>query len=226
MKISNKVFDDQTMTVLHYFLSNKRITSLDFPIAQGKEAMVFRATTPTGYAAVKIFKYETASFRKRMQYVQGDPRFKVPKGLRSAVRTWARKEFANLSLCIRHGVRSPRPIAFKENVVIMEWLGVGGIPSASLKDVWMDDPQRMLNELLEDVKKMREAGLVHADLSEYNIVVHENHPYLLDVGQSVLLSHEGSEGFFLKDVRNILKFFKRRGVKMTEEDALNFVRGA
>ncbi|MEW5955830.1 MAG: serine protein kinase RIO, partial [Candidatus Micrarchaeota archaeon] len=79
-KISGKVFDDKTVDVLLKLISAGVFKTLDYPIAQGKEAMVFRATykDPASgeeeFRAVKVFKYETSSFSKSMaKYVEGDP---------------------------------------------------------------------------------------------------------------------------------------------------------
>ena len=224
-KIAEKVLDDRTLGVLHYFLSHKTITSLDYPIAQGKESVVFRATTPDGFAAVKIYKYETSSFKRRLIYLENDPRFRNPTGVRDAVKTWAKKEFANLKLCLQNGVRVPKPIACRENVVIMEYLGEKGLPYALLKDVWMEDPAATFKRLLEDLKRLRSAGLVHADLSEYNVVMKGELPYILDLGQAVLLKHPAAQELFLKDVRNLVWFFKRRGVKTTEKEVEAYLEG-
>lgn len=225
-KITGKVLDDRTLMVLHFYLSHKVFTSLDYPMAQGKESIVFRATTPTGFAAVKIYKFETTSFRHRMQYLDNDPRFRKPSGLRQAVQTWAKKEYANLKLLREEGVSVPEPIAQKDNVLVMEFLGEGGVPYAQLKDVWLEDPAKTLDDLLKGVKLMRKAGLVHADLSEYNIVMRGNQPVILDVGQSVVLKHPSAEEFFLKDVRNLLHFFKRRGVDRDEQEVLAYLKGS
>ncbi len=229
MKISGKVFDDRTLMVLHYLLSNGVVASIDSPIAQGKEAVVFSATAPAaegkpgGYLAVKIFKNETTSFHKRMQYMEGDKRFPKTRKLRDTVRIWARKEFANLKLCHEHGVHVPKPVAVRDNVVVMQFLGEAGVPWAVLKDVWMEDPKKTFDTLLDDLKKMRQAGLVHADLSEYNIVMVGNEPYILDVGQAVLLDHPAADAFFRKDVHNLVAFFKRRGVDCNEGDVLKLL---
>lgn len=224
-KIAEKVLDDRTLSVLHYFLSHKLITSLDYPIAQGKESVVFRATAPAGFVAVKIYKYETSSFRRRLIYLENDPRFRAPSGLREAVKTWAKKEFANLKLCAEHGVRVPKPIACRENVVVMEFLGEKGLPYALLKDVWLEDPAATFHDLLQNVKRMYAAGLVHADLSEFNIVMKGEVPYLLDLGQAVLLAHPAAEELFLKDVRNLVWFFKRRGVITSEGEVAQYITG-
>ncbi|MFH1199983.1 MAG: RIO1 family regulatory kinase/ATPase [Candidatus Micrarchaeota archaeon] len=226
-KYSERAFDDKTLETLQHFIHTRTFDTLDFPVQHGKEAAVYRATKDTGagpvYLAVKIFKYEGPSFQKRLAYLQGDRRFKAPKAVRALVDVFARKEYANLKMCHEAGIRVPEPIANKHNVVIMEFLGEGGIPSALLKDVWLEDPAATLLLLLDDMKKMHAAGLAHADLSEYNIIVHKGEPYIIDMGQSVVLSHPSSEEFFIKDVHNVLKWFDKLGAHYGEKEAIAFI---
>jgi RIO kinase 1 len=223
-KIAHKVFDDRTIAVLVSFINAGVFKSLDYPLASGKEAIVFRATTRGGgHVAVKIFKYETAAFKKSAPYVEGDPRFKLDKAkhsVRAFVHLWARKEFANLRAAFAAGARVPEPVACKENVVIMRFLGEGGVPSALLEDVVVENPGVVLDEILDDVKKCFEAGVVHADLSSFNVIMHEGKPFLIDWAQGVSVKHPRAREFFEKDVFNILSFFKRLGVEKSFEDAL------
>ncbi len=228
-KIAHKVFDDRTIAVLVNFINAGVFKSLDYPIASGKEAVVFRATTRGGgHLAVKIFKYETSAFKHSVKYVEGDPRFKLDeakRGIRAFVHLWAKKEFANLRAAFDAGVRVPEPIACKENVVVMRFLGVGGVSSALLEDVVVENPEELLDEILGDVKKAYEAGVVHADLSSFNIIMHEGKPFLFDWAQGVSVKHPHAREFLERDVFNILSFFKRLGVEKSFEQALARVTG-
>jgi len=239
-KIAHKVFDDRTIAVLVSLINAGVFKTLDYPIASGKEAIVFRASTRAGargnaqgsardgFVAVKIFKYETSAFKKSLKYVEGDPRFKLEKSKRSVrafVHLWAKKEFANLRAAFDAGARVPEPIACKENVVVMRFLGVKGVPSALLEDVVVENPSELLEEILGDVKKIYEAGVVHADLSSFNIIMHEGKPFLFDWAQGVSVKHPRAREFLEKDVFNILSFFKRLGVEKSFEEALAEVTG-
>ena len=231
MKISEKVFDDKTLAVLQRMISNNIITTLDFPIAQGKESAVYRATKEDDengreYLAVKIFKYETSSFLHMEKYIEGDDRFgRVPSNRRELVKLWAKKEYANLKMCGEAGISVPEPIAHRDNVVVMELLGENGIPYALLKDVVLENPEKTMNEILENARKAYGKGLVHADLNEYNIVIKKEIPYLIDWGQGVLKTHPRAEEFLLKDVGNIVKYFKKLGVERNLEETIEFVKG-
>jgi RIO kinase 1 len=220
--IAGGVFEDKTVDALINLLNSKKIDSLDFPVSGGKEAIVFRATKGNGYRAVKVFKYENTSFRKMMDYVEGDPRFYKPsKQKRPLVKLWARKEYANLNTCFDAGVPVPKPFLCRENVLLMEFLGVGGIQSATLDKVIVQEPEETLESIAEGMHKMHcKAGIVHADLSEYNIVVHEGKPVFIDLAQGVSVKHPRAGEWLEKDCRNVARFFSRLGVKITARELL------
>ncbi len=221
--IAHKVFDDKTVEVLLHFLNAGVFNSLDYPVASGKESIVFRATTNVGFVAVKVFKYETSAFRNFSEYVQGDPRFKMKNTLRARVHLWARKEFANLSTCARAQVSAPKPIAFRENVVVMEFMGEKGVPFPSLEEVVVDDPEKAYSQVVAEFRKIYLSNLVHADLSAYNILYHKK-PVIIDWGQAVLLQHPSAEEFLHRDATNVARFFTRCGLEKTAEDVLAEVK--
>ncbi|MFH1779752.1 MAG: serine protein kinase RIO [Candidatus Micrarchaeota archaeon] len=226
LKIAGKVFDDKTIDILIRYLNARVFTSVDYPLSQGKEAVVFRATSKEGFVAVKIFKYETSSFHKMLDYVQGDPRFSgeaVKGSFRSFIKLWARKEFANLKTCFEAGIRVPKPIHQRDNVVVMQFIGVGGIPCALLKDVVLENPKKFFIKLKNNMKKTFQAGLVHSDLSEFNIIVFNDEPVLIDWAQGVSKHHPKAMDFLEKDCHNVAVFFKKLGVKVSAEDLFSFV---
>ena len=224
-KIAERSLDDKTVETLLSLVSKGVVRSIDYPVSGGKEAIVFRATSKTGFAAVKVYKYETSTFRHMAKYIEGDPRFNVRHTQRQLVREWAKKEFANLRILYNAGVRVPAPMAQKDNVVVMEFLGVGGVQSALLEEVVVENPKEMLEDLLEQTRRIYAAGLVHADLSSFNIIIHDGRPYIIDVGQAVLLKHPLAEDFLEKDVCNLLGFFAKLGARKDFAEALAFVKG-
>jgi RIO kinase 1 len=230
-KFSERVFDDKTIRTLKELMTKGVFSSLDFPIAHGKEAAVYRATKDAGegnekeYLAVKIFKFEGPSFQKRTQYLEGDKRFSMPGNKREMVKIFARKEFANLKICQEVGVNAPRPIKQRENVVVMEFLGEEGVPGELLKDAEMENPGLALREIIADMRKMYSAKLVHVDLSEFNVIWLDGKPRIIDVGQAVLKHHPQAEEFLRHDAYHILKFFGKQGVKFDLEAALKYIKG-
>ena len=93
------------------------------------------------------------------------------------------------------------------------------MPAPKLKDAHVDDIKGYFNAVVEEIKKMHSLGLVHGDLSEYNILDHDG-PVLIDYSMGVTLHHPMAEKLLERDVRNVVSFFKKRGVSASIEDAL------
>ncbi|MDO8339805.1 MAG: serine protein kinase RIO [Candidatus Burarchaeum sp.] len=221
--IESEVFDRPVMMVLSDYIQKGVLRSVDYPIQKGKEANVFRATTPDGYAAVKIYRIETSNFLRMADYVNGDPRFgKVKHDKRSLVHAWVAKEFKNLNICAEAGVSAPKPIAFKNNILVMSFIGEEGMPDSTLQAVGSEEPERHCGELLEMIRKLWARGFVHADVSEFNILMHgmPAEPYLIDVGQGVLAVHPKAREFLRRDVWNVLHYFAKYGVRRELEAEL------
>lgn len=209
-KVYNEVFDNRTLRVLEKF-RNEYFDEIEYCISTGKEANVFRASTKTGFVAVKIFRTYTSSFDKMTDYIIGDPRFKaIKKKKHEIVNVWCKKEFRNLSKAYESGVSVPKPMAFKNNVLVMEFIGENSIPSRLIKDIIINNPQEYYDKIIINVKKLYKANLIHADLSEFNILDYKNKPVLIDMGQSVLKEHPNSMIFLKKDIHNINKFFEKK----------------
>jgi RIO kinase 1 len=216
-KISQSVFDKHTIDTLYWMTNTKRISSIDYCIATGKEADVYRGIDSEGnHVALKIYRIETSDFREMRKYVDGDVRFdNVRKDKRDLVYAWCRKEFSNLKRMKKIGVRVPNPLMFKNNVLVMDFIGTNGKPAPLIKDIEIKNPKAVCIELLNFIKKLYEdAGLVHADLSEYNILYHKTKPVVIDVGQAVLLSHPKAEEFLVRDIKNISRFFRKKEVNV------------
>ena len=189
------------------------IETLDYPIARGKEAHVFHATSNHGPVAVKIFHTTNAVFKGLAKYIDGDPRFGgLSRRHRQLVNIWVRKEFRNLKRMRKYGLRVPRPISNLKNVLIMEYLGEGDGVSPRLKDITIDEPYEVFEDLLDFLAiNWQTAELVHADFSEYNILWKDGEPWVIDVGQSVTKQHPHSEEFLVRDVTRLVQWINRQG---------------
>ncbi len=205
------VFDRRSLLTLVRFMRKGVFKTLDYCIAEGKEANVYRGTTADGqYVAIKIYRLRSPSFQKMEGYVQGDRRFaKGPRGEYGFIYTWCRKEYQNLVLMEKLGVRAPKAIGFKNNVLGMEFLGENGVPFSTLAATGSADPNRDYALIREDIEKLRAGGLVHADVSEYNVLMTDKGPYLIDVGQAVLSTHPSAEEFYNRDLLNLRKYFSK-----------------
>lgn len=149
-KIANEVFDRTTKETLAYFHRRGKIKELYGVISTGKEANVFAGVDDQGErVAVKIYRTYTTEFRRIWEYLAADPRIGyLPKDMRKLVFVWARREFKNLQRAIKYAVRVPEPRAFRNNVLIMEFIG-GELPAPRLKDVEKDLKKTDFEELYD-----------------------------------------------------------------------------
>ena len=217
-----EVFDQATLMVLYEFLNSDVLYEIHGVVNAGKEARVYWGKNKEGKElAVKIYLTTSAEFKKGMlKYIEGDYRFKgVKHDTRSLIFTWAQKEFRNLEQASRAKVRVPKPIAVKNNVLVMEFIGKNGVNAPSLKEQAPSDPEKVYNVLLTYVERLyKKADLVHGDLSEYNIMMWKGKPVIFDVAQAVPSSHSMAELFLRRDLANVNRFFSRLGVKVLSVD--------
>ena len=192
------------------------------------------------HRAIKVYKTSILVFKDREKYVQGEFRFRQGynrSSNRAMVKVWAEKEFRNLKRLRTAGIPCPEAVFLKAHVMVMEFLGdKRGWPAPRLRDFEFTSPIDAAEDSKEDVSRRWRAlyvdllryirrmyqvcRLVHADLSEYNILYHANQLYIIDVSQSVEHDHPRSLEFLRMDVKNVTDFFKRKGVETLSERAV------
>lgn len=188
----------------------------------GKEADVYDALTPKGERiAVKFHRLGRISFRQTVR----------KRGYATKHFSWlfqsrlaAEKEFQALKIVFLKRVAVPRPISQNRHVIAM-----GMIDGAELAE-WKEipKPEKVLKEILLNVRKAYlKAGVIHADLSEYNVILKPNmHILIIDWPQYVTRDHPNSQQLLTRDVRNILEYFRRKQMlKVKLEEALDYVTG-
>jgi len=219
-KVLEGVFDRATMLAVEDLIARKDLGDLNGVVSAGKEAMVYYGLDQEGGAvAVKIYLISASDFRKRLGYIAGDRRFgKLPSGSRDTIFLWTRKEFKNLQLADSAGVRVPKPIAFHKNILVMEYIGTPPAPAPTFAETEVDETD--YDWTFETIGTLwRRAKLVHADLSEFNVFKTEKERVLFDMGSAVLSSHPQSEDFLKRDVYNMVRFFKKRGMVKKDVDS-------
>ncbi|MEM0026682.1 MAG: serine protein kinase RIO [Ignisphaera sp.] len=214
-----EVFDRSTVLAILELRNRGCIDKLKGVVSSGKEARVYWAKDKNGRdLAVKIYLTSSAEFRKSIwKYIKGDQRFEWITSLptHKLMAIWARKEFTNLMKMYRAGVSVPQPLCVHRNVLVMEFIGAEGARAPLLKEavelgeVSNDEAKKIFTEILRNIHRMYWlAGLVHADLSEYNIMIYNNKVYIIDVSQAVGISHPNAHMFLYRDIINIVKFFR------------------
>jgi RIO kinase 1 len=212
--VVDAVFDRRTLMDLYSLASKGVIDALGGSICTGKEANIFRAIAGEKELALKIYRITTSNFNSMQDYLRGDPRFSSVKGTKRAiVAAWTKKEFRNLTRAEEVGIAVPHPIAMKENILVMEIVGQNERVAPQLKDVELDadEAKRIFDKIVEYISVLyNRAQLVHADLSEFNILYNDGEPVIIDMGQSVTLDHPQARRFLERDIANVAHYFRKK----------------
>ena len=224
-----EVFDKNTLLVIYKLMNRGYIEELYGVVSSGKEARIYSGVDKDGNPiAIKIFLTLTSEFRKsRMKYIYGDPRF---DGLYNSptkiIYVWASKEYKNLVKAYNSRVYVPKPIIQVKNVLMMEFIGDDFTPAPTLREYGKLSPH-IFYQILRQVKLLyNRAGLIHADLSEYNIFYYRKKPILFDFGQAVTKEHPMAETFLIRDLTNIINFFKDKeiGIKIDLDEIIDYIK--
>lgn len=214
--VMEEVFDRSTLMTIYNFLNKRTIDEIYGVVKAGKEARIYWGKDPDEKElAIKIYLTTSAEFKKGMlPYIEGDPRFThVRRNTRSLVYTWAQKEFKNLQRAHEAGVKVPQPIAVEKNVLIMEFIGKNGVSAPLMREIFLRNPKRVYRQLLTYLRRLyRKGRLVHADFSEYNIMIWKGKPVIFDVSQAVLIEHPMADQFLRRDLENLHRYFKKLDV--------------
>ena len=243
------VLDPRTRMILLQMINRNILAEVNGCISTGKEANVYHAlSVPQGEGseaavgtlsrAIKVYKTSVLVFKDRDKYVTGEYRFRSGysrSNNRSMVKVWAEKEMRNLKRIYAAGIPCPEPIYLRLHVLVMGFLGdKKGTAAPRLKDVVLVGAdvearwQSLYLQLLGYVRILYQTcRLVHADLSEYNILYHEDQLWLIDVSQSVEHDHPRSLEFLRTDIKNVTEFFQREGVDtLSEKVVFGFITAA
>lgn len=224
LKVEGAVFDDATLAAIYKLVQDGYIKAFGGPISTGKEAHVYEASSATTDVAVKIYRVNASDFRHMRDYLAGDPRFEsIGSQKKDVVLAWVKKEFANLQRAREAGVRVPMPIAVERNVLVMELVGTPEDRARRLAEVSVNNPMTAYDVVAEYMRRLYVAGLVHGDLSEYNIVVDDGELVVIDLGQAVTVLHPNADEFLERDCRNIANFFKGQGGDVSADELYTFV---
>lgn len=211
--------DERTRLILYKLVNNQILEQINGVISTGKEAVILHADSDSSYegdlalpkeCAIKIFKTTLNEFKQRDRYIKDDYRFKdrfSKQNNRTVINMWAEKEMHNLMRMRDCGIRCPEVVTLKKHVLIMSFIGENNIAAPKIKDVQLsaadticayEECMYMMHRLYNDAK------LVHADLSEYNILWHQDRCWFIDVAQvDNTKKHDLAYGFNLNPTKNI-----------------------
>ncbi|KAK7091124.1 serine/threonine-protein kinase RIO3-like [Littorina saxatilis] len=220
------VLDPKTRTKVFRLVNRGVIESLGGVIAGGKESLVFQAKGGSvegmdipEHLAVKIYKTTLMDFRTREKYVHGDHRFSKDdykkQNPRKIIKIWATKEVANLNRMRKFDVPCPSVIILKDHILVMSLVGSHQTPAPKLRyaNLSVPDLQDAYEQTVAIMKTLHhKCALVHADLSDYNLLWSDGTVYVIDVSQSVDLTHPQAFNFLYRDCYNVCNFFEKQNV--------------
>ncbi len=202
-------------------------------LMSGKEAMVFIVRCGEENRCAKVYKEANKrSFRQAVSYTEGRKTKNsrraraMEKGTRYGRKvqeeSWQSAEVDALYRLAAAGVRVPRPYNFHEGVLLMELVtDADGNPAPRLNDVEFtaEDARTHHHTLMIQVVRMLCAGVVHGDLSEYNVLVGSDGPVIIDLPQAVDAAGNNHAGSMLeRDVGNLTNYLGRFAPELLTTD--------
>ncbi len=178
------------------------ITALGNKFKVGKESDVYECRGDDRDLVAKVHREGYTSFRevdKQREYTADKDHLSWFYTARKA----AEKEHEVLQ-AVGDTVSVPEPVDQNRHVLVLD-----RFPGVELDEAEVDDPERMLNAILHQVGLALTAGWVHADLSQYNVMVSDENLCLIDWPQAVTLDHPHADELLVRDVRNIVSYFER-----------------
>jgi RIO kinase 2 len=218
-------FEGYDALALNAFVKRKSIGAIGDEVGVGKESVIFEAIRHPELAIgepvpviIKFHREGRTSFKqvKRVREHLGE---REHFSWIYASRLAAEREYKVMNM-LYPKVSIPRPFDQNRHAIVME-LAKGSI----LSKTKLLDPEWYLDEILKQVKIAYSMGIIHADLSEYNIFVSEEEVQLIDWPQYVTLEHPHADEILERDVSNILTHFSRKyGIKKELEEVLEEIK--
>lgn len=192
-------------------------------IKSGKEATVYRVRLDDNMVAVKIYKKpEERNFKNTGAYLLGkyyrrvSERKAVAKNNKFARKmkheNWVRREFFMLQKLFESGANIPQPILQIDDGIFMELLGNETIVAPRLCDIKLDkiEAEKAFDSVIKSIERFWNFGIIHADLSEFNILWWKSKPYIIDFPQSVdRRMHPNPKEILDRDIKNVIKYFNK-----------------
>lgn len=191
-------------------------------LMSGKEADVYVVRCGDDIRCAKVYKDAVKrSFKKAAQYQEGrkvrnSRRGRAMEkgskfGRQQQEETWQNAEVDALYLLASAGVRVPQPYDCLNGVLLMELItDEDGDVAPRLNDVSMSAEQAVEDHMMvmHSVKKMLCVGLVHGDLSEFNVLVDAHGPVIIDLPQAVnAVANNNAQAMLYRDVQNMTRYY-------------------
>jgi len=213
-------------------------------LKSGKEATVYLGRSPLGDVAVKIFRdVEVRSFKDDQRYRDGrwigDARLakairhRTGRGRRALKALWAAHEYLVLWRLWRSGVAVPEPLVGPEafdiaeagEVVLMRFVGTADAPAPRLSDAVLDadEAAAACAQAIDLMRACWRVGVVHGDLSAYNLLWWQGRVVLIDFPQAMDREQPGARELLAQDAASLAFSFRRLGVAVDPDELLRRV---
>ena len=148
----------------------------------------------------------------------------IDRKRRKIIFAWVQREYRNLLKAREGSVKVPIPIAFTNNILVEEFIGDKDA-APKLKDTVPKNKKDFFKKVIENIKNLYKAELVHADLSAFNILNHNENPVFIDMSQTTTLRNPRAIEFLKRDVKNVCNFFNKIGLKESEDKIIKKIKG-
>jgi RIO kinase 1 len=194
------------------------------PLKSGKEADVFVVRAGGALRCAKVFKEANVrGFRQAAQYQEGRSvrnsrraramNKRTRYGQKEQEKAWLNAEVDALYRLSQAGVRVPQPYGFTDGVLLMELITDAEGNVAPRLDGLVLEPEQARefhDRIIAEIVRMLAAGLIHGDLSEFNVLVDAHGPVIIDLPQAVNAAANNSAAMMLvRDVDRMKRFFGR-----------------
>jgi len=218
---------------LQSLLDDGLIDSVLYQLMSGKEAQVYVVQCGDQVRCAKVFKEASKrSFKQAVEYQEGRKvrnsrraramGKKTRYGQKEHEDAWLNAEVDALYRLADAGVRVPRPSGFVDGVLLMELISdADGKAAPRLDDVELTHEQALdfHQQVIADVVRMLSAGLIHGDLSEFNVLLDDQGPVIIDLPQAVNASgNNNAERMLERDVDNMRRYFGKYAPELMNTD--------
>ncbi|MBU0976330.1 MAG: RIO1 family regulatory kinase/ATPase [Patescibacteria group bacterium] len=192
-------------------------------LTSGKEARVYIVSWEEKPYALKVYKeYATRAFKRNEEYLAGKyvrrpserkammKRSKLGKEL--IHRLWIKREFYLLKKLYDAGADVPEPVSMTRNAILMEYIGNDNSPAQLLKSLGANKAgaARIYKKILKNVDIFYKNGIVHGDLSEFNILYSSGKIYIIDFPQAAdIRNNPNADKLLKRDLENIEKWYNK-----------------
>lgn len=221
--IKEPTFDDIKRDVVGFDLA----TDVLHQINAGKEASIYLATWREHAIILKVYRiHQSCNKISKKHGYSSAASAKRTHNVLAMMEDLAVKEFDLLMRCFRAGVHVPTPIGRVGQYLTMRFIGDGDMPAPQLRNVELQKPGQVLDQILDDYLVMyRDVNSVHGDLSEYNILWWDNRPWIIDIPQAEPVDKHCDmmriEAVLRRDLENLLGYFESYNVYRDLEQVLN-----